>query len=74
LYGQCLAVFNDPGITEGAGKIQTLALKHLVLLILAKTAAGIGVSKLVLGLKRRNYSNKDTATSMAMVTGKHASL
>jgi hypothetical protein len=47
-----------------------MALIHLVLLILARTAVGIGVSKLVLGQKRRNYSNKATAISMAMVMGK----
>jgi hypothetical protein len=67
VYGLCLAVFNDPGITEGAGKVPTLALMNLALLILARTEAGIGVSKLVLGQKRRNYSNKATATSIVTV-------
>jgi len=74
VYGQCLVAYNDPGITGGAGKVPTLALIHLVLLILARTAAGIGVSKLVPGQKRRNYSNKATATSIVTVMGKLASL
>ena len=70
MYGQCLAASNDLGTTGGAERLQMLALMHMVLLILAKTAAGIGVSKLVPGQKRRNYSNKVTATSMATVMGK----
>jgi len=53
-----------------ARKVPTLAPMHLVLLILARTAAGIGASKLVPGQKRKNYSNKATATSMATVMGK----
>jgi len=68
--GQCLAASNDLGITGGPGKVPTLALMDLVRLILARTKAGIGVSKLVPGQKRRNYSNKATATLMAMVMGK----
>jgi len=74
VYGQCLAVSNDPGITGGTGKVPNLELMHLVLLILGRTAVGIGVSKLVPGQKRRNYINKATAISMAMVMGKLASL
>jgi len=57
----CLAAFNGPGITEGVGR-------------LAKAAAvDIGASKLVPGLKRRDYSSKATptlSTSMATVMGK----
>jgi endonuclease YncB( thermonuclease family) len=58
------------GTTSGALKVPTLALMNLALLILARTAAGIGVSKLVLGQKRRNYSNKATATSIVTAMGK----
>ena len=65
-------VCSDLGTTGGPEKVQTLALMDLARLILAKTAAGMGVSKLVPGQKRRNYSNKATAISMAM--GKLASL
>ena len=54
----CLAAFNGPGITEGVGKLTKAA------------ALDIGASKLVLGLKRRNYSSKATPTSMATVMGK----
>jgi len=44
---------------------------HLALLQgLVKVAADLGVSKLVLGQKPRNYSIKATAISMAMVMGK----
>ena len=45
-------------------------LPSLARLGLLGTEAGIGVSKLVLGQKRRNYSNKDTDTSMETVMGK----
>jgi len=61
----------DPGTKEGAGKVPKLALMHLALLQgLVKVAADLGVSKLVLGQKPRNYSIKATAISMAMVMGK----
>ena len=54
----CLAAFNGPGITDGVGKLTKAA------------AVDIGASKLVPGLKRRDYSSKATPTLMATVMGK----
>ena len=68
-------VFSDPGTTEGAGKLGVVLTIHQVVLQgLVKVAVGIGVSKLVPGQKRKNYSNKTTATSIVTVMGKLASL
>jgi hypothetical protein len=70
LYGQCLAASNDPGTRGKVGKL-AVALIHLVLLILARPAADLGVSKVVPGQKRRNYLNKATATLIERMMGKH---
>ena len=66
---------NPPALTASVGAFQDMQqseglLPSLARLGLLGTEAGIGVSKLVLGQKRRNYSNKDTDTSMETVMGK----
>ena len=67
----CLAAFNGPGITEGVGKLEVVPTTHqTVLPSRATAAAGTSASKLVPGLKRRNYSNKATATLIATGMGK----
>ena len=57
-YGRCLAIFNEPGITEGVGKVPAVVLIN------------IDVRKLSPGQKRRNYSNMATAILIATVMGK----
>ena len=75
MYGQCLAVSNDPGITDGAGELGVVQTTHQgASQLLATAAAGIDASKLVLGQKRKNYSIKATATLIATVMGKLVSL
>ena len=67
----CLAVSNGPGNTDGVGRVAVVPTTHQAALNgLAKMASDIGASKLVLGLKRRNYSSKATPTLMATVMGK----
>ena len=68
----CLAAFNGPGITDGVGRVPAVVptTHQAALNGLAKVASDIGASKLVLGLKRRNYSSKATPTLMATLMGK----
>jgi len=56
-----LVVFSDHGTKGKAGRLAVAPI-HLLLLIMARTAAVIDVRKLHPGQKPKNYSNKATPT------------
>lgn len=67
--GVCPVASRDPGSTGVAGE---WAVVHLQA-VLSQEVEGFAAAKSVPGVKRRNFSGKDTITLIEMVMGRHVS-